>query len=72
MAQMSETFSPQFLGALPCARCPLGALAKIGESEMFVEHSSTKTNLSETMLLTYSVKELLFRSSRSEDASDLF
>jgi hypothetical protein len=47
-----ETFSPQFLGALPCARCPLDALAKIGESEMFVEHSSTKRNLSETMLLT--------------------
>jgi hypothetical protein len=72
MAQISETFLPRFLGAFPCARSPLGALAKTGESEMFVEHSSTKTNLSETMLLTYVLKALLLRSSRSEDAIDLF
>jgi len=39
---------------------------------MFVEHSSTKTNLSATMLLTYFLKAPLLRSSLSEDASDLF
>ena len=72
MTQMSETFFPQFLGALPCARSPLGALAKIGESEMFVEHSSTKSNLSATMTLTYPREDLRLRSSRSEDAIDLF
>ena len=72
MAQIKEMFLPQFLGALPCARSPLGALAKIGESEMFVEHSSTKTNLSETMPPTYLRKDLLLCSSRSEDAIDLF
>src|SRR5215210_1714966 len=44
----------------------------MGLRAMFVEHSSTKTNLSETMLPTYPRKALLFRSSRSEDAIDLF
>lgn len=71
MAQIKETFLPQFLGALPYARSLLGALAWIGLRAMFVEHSSTKTNLFAAMRLTYCRKDLLQRSSRSEDAIDL-
>jgi hypothetical protein len=44
----------------------------MGLKEMLVEHSSMKTNLSETMLLTYSLKAPLLHSSRSEVVIDLF
>ena len=52
---MMVSFLPQFLGALPCALCRLGALAYLGVSAMFVEDSSTnhealRVDLSQTLL----------------------
>jgi len=40
--EMSVTFLPQFLGTVPCALSPLGALAGRSVSATFVEDSSTK------------------------------
>ena len=40
--EISVTFLPQFLGALPRALCPLGALPYLGVSAILVEDSSTK------------------------------
>jgi hypothetical protein len=71
MAQISETFLPQPLGAFPKARSPLGALAQMVLRAVFAEHPSAKTNLSAAMLLAYSRKDLL-RSSHSDDATTLF
>src|SRR5215212_6078210 len=42
--EISVTFLPQFLGALPRALCPLGALPYLGVSATLVEDSSTNTN----------------------------
>jgi hypothetical protein len=41
--EMSLTFSSQFLGALPKALSPLGALALMGIMRTLMEDSSTKT-----------------------------
>ncbi len=66
------TFLPQFLGALPCALCPLGALAYLGVSAMFVEDSSTNTRRFGSTSLRRFLKVLLFSSSRSVAASVFF
>ena len=69
---MRVRFLPQFLGALPRALSPLGALAYSVVSEMFVSHSSTKRSLFGSSPLTFSRQALLAASSRSEAPHYIF
>src|SRR5215211_3125378 len=69
---MRVRFLPQFLGALPRALSPLGALPYSVVSEMFVSHSSTKTSLFGSSSLTLLCQALLAASSRSEAATLFF
>jgi hypothetical protein len=56
--EISVTFLPQFLGALPCDLSPLGALPYLGVSAMLVEDSSTKIRrLGSTPLTNYLKRE---------------
>src|SRR5215216_1276030 len=70
--QMSVTFLPQFLGALPRALSPLGALPYLGMSATLVEDSSTNLSRSGSTPLSRSLKEPLTRSSRSVATTDFF
>ena len=70
--EISVTFLPQFLGALPCDLSPLGALPYLGVSAMLVEDSSTKIRRLGSTPLRRSRKALLFSSSRSVAASVFF
>jgi hypothetical protein len=70
--EISVTFFSQFLGALPKALSPLGALALSGARRTLVEHSSTKTNLWGSTPLRRSRQALLASSSRSEAPSVFF
>ncbi len=70
--EMSATFPPQFLGALPCARSPFGARPWRGAKAMFVEDSSTNTSRLGSTPLIRSRKALRASSSRSVAASVFF
>src|SRR5215210_3411930 len=70
--EMSVTFLPQFLGALPRALSPLGALPYLGVSAMLVEDSSTNRRRSGSTPFRRSRKAPLFRSSRSVATTDFF
>ena len=65
--EISVTFLPQFLGALPRALSPLGALPYLGMSAMLVEDSSFGSTP-----FRRSRKAPLFSSSRSVATTDFF
>src|SRR5215216_2994345 len=70
--EISVTFSSQFLGTLPNALSPLGALALSGTMRTLVEHSSTKTSLLGSTLLRRLRQALLSSSFRSVAPSVFF
>ena len=70
--EMRVTFLPQFLGALPRALSPLGALPYLGMSATLVEDSSTNLSRSGSTPLSRSLNEPLARSSRSVATTDFF
>jgi hypothetical protein len=71
MLANSVVVSPRLRGTLACARSPLGALIRSGARPAFVPHSSTKTSLLGSSLLTRPLQALLGASSRS-GASTVF
>ena len=70
--EISVTFFPQFLGALPRALSPLGALPYLGVSATLVEDSSTNRRRFGSTPFRRSRKALLFCSSRSVATTDFF
>ena len=70
--EISVTFLPQFLGALPRALSPLGALPYLGMSAMLVEDSSTNSRRFGSTPFRRSRKAPLFSSSRSVATTDFF
>ena len=65
-------FLPRFLGTLPYALSPLGALALKRVMEVCVPHSSTNTKRLGSTDPIRSPKAALSRSSRSEATRDFF
>ncbi len=70
--EISVTFLPQFLGALPRTLSPLGALPYLGVSAMLVEDSSTNRRRLGSTPFSRCLKALLFSSSRSVATTDFF
>ena len=70
--EINVTFLPQFLGALPEARSPFGALAYLVVRAMLVEDSSTNTSRLGSTPFRRSRQALLSSSFRSEATNDFF